>query len=568
MQKRLIRQFAVGTLIGSLASTALAVDAIYFGGDILTMAGSKPVYVEALAVESGMIKFVGKKDQAFLLKDANTKLIDLQGKTLIPGMVDGHGHITQLADGYEQAELSPPPIGNVRSIADIITELKKLKERLKLGDGALLIGGGYDQDLLAEKRHPTAAELDAAFPKNPVILRHSSGHMLVANSLAFKEAGITETTVDPEGGKFIRISGTTKLEGLVQEVAMKAFLPMMMKPRPIAKELQLLKQAMNEYAKQGVTTANEALAMPAKMEVLEYAAKHKELFIDVVVLPAFLIADQVVGTGRVKWGEYNNGLMYAGLKIALDGSPQGKTAFLSQPYLTEVPGCTSDCHGYANLTQEEINQYFVLTYKNNVQLFAHCNGDASIDMMIKGHQYAQKLLNTPNVDRRTVIIHSQIMRPDQLDAYKKYKFFPSFFTNHTYYWGDVHLANLGAKRASFISPMESAYKKGLKFANHTDVPVTPINQMFLLWTSVNRVSRDGKVVGARERVTPYVGLQALTIGGAYAYHEENRKGTLEVGKLADLVILDQNPLKIDAMKIKDIQVLKTIKEGNEVYSLN
>ena len=568
MQVQKISPLIFSLLCAVSAQPAFAADAIYFGGDILTMKGHKPTYVEAQVVDNGKIQFVGKKDQAFALKDAKTKLIDLQGKTLIPGMIDGHGHITQLADGLEQAELSPPPIGGVKSVADIVAELKKLKDRLKLGDGALIVGGGYDQDLLVEKRHPTAAELDAAFPKNPVILRHSSGHMLVANSLAFKEAGITEATQDPEGGKFIRIPGSNKLEGLVQEVAMKPFLPMMMKPKPIAKEMQLLKQAMTEYAKYGVTTANEALAMPPKMELLEYAAKNKELFIDIVALPAFLIADQVVGTGKVKWGEYNNGLMYAGLKIALDGSPQGKTAYLTKPYLTEVPGCTDHCHGFANLTQDEINNYFVMTYKNNVQLFAHCNGDASIDMMIKGHQYAQKILNTPNTDRRTVIIHSQIMRPDQMEAYKKYKFFPSFFTNHTYYWGDVHIANLGANRAAYLSPMESAYKKGLIFANHTDVPVTPINHMFLLWTSVNRVSREGKVVGAKERVSPYVGLQALTIGGAYAYHEEANKGTLEPGKLADLVVLDSNPLKIDSMKIKDIQVLKTIKAGREIYSLN
>lgn len=568
MNPTILKSTLLGLALSSFSQLSIADQTIYFGGDILTMKGRQPQYVEALVVENGKIKFVGNKEQAFAIKDSNSKYVDLKGKTLIPGMIDGHGHITQLADGYEQADLSPPPIGPVKSIPDIITEIKKLKTRLNLKDGDLLVGSGYDQDMLTEKRHPTAAELDAAFPNNPVILRHSSGHMLVANSLAFKEAGITSSTPDPEGGKFIRIGNSNQLEGLAQEIAMKAFLPMLMKPRPIEKEMALLKQAMNEYAKYGVTTANEALAMSPKMEVLEYAARNNQLFIDIVALPAFLIADQVIGTGRVKWGEYNNGLMYAGLKIALDGSPQGKTAFLSKPYLTEVPGCTDHCHGFANLSQEEINKFFELTYKNNVQLFAHCNGDASIDMMIKGHQYAQNLLNTQNIDRRTVIVHSQIMRPDQLNAYIKYKFFPTFFTNHTYYWGDAHLTNLGVNRASFISPMQSAYNKGLIFANHTDVPVTPINQMFLLWTSVNRISRDGKVVGQKERVSPYIGLQALTIGGAYEYREEGNKGTLEPGKIADLVILDNNPLKIDPMKIKEIQVLKTIKNGNEVYSLN
>jgi predicted amidohydrolase YtcJ len=333
------------------------------------------------------------------------------------------------------------------------------------------------------------------------------------------------------------------------------------------KEMSLLKRAMDDYAKVGVTTANEALVTPEKMDVLNYAAKNNLLTIDIVALPFYLMANEVIGTGKVKWQEYNGGLKYAGLKIALDGSPQGKTAFLTEDYLTPVPGCTGHCHGFPNMTQKEVNEIFVKAYKSKVQIYAHCNGDASTDMMIKGHQYAEKELNTSGIDRRTVIVHSQIMRPDQLDSYKKFNFYPTFFTNHTYFWGDAHLANLGQKRGSFISPMASAKKKGLKFANHNDAPVTPISQLFVLWSSVNRISKNGVVVGGAERVSPYVGLQALTSYGAYQYRDEALKGSLEVGKLADMVVLDANPLKIDPMKIKDIQVVSTIKSGKEIYKL-
>ncbi|TXI12411.1 MAG: amidohydrolase [Polynucleobacter sp.] len=563
--KKTFIQAVVLSLVGTTASSAWAVDAIYFGGDILTMRGESPEYVEALAVDQGKIASVGNKEKVLTLKTSTTKLINLQGKTLIPGFIDGHGHITQYADALEQAELSPPPVGKVESIPDIIRELKALQKRLNIQDDQVIIGSGYDPEFLKEKRHPTAAELDAVFPKNPVILRHVSGHMLVANSLALKAANISAQTPDPSGGTIVRKPGSKEPEGLIQETAMVPFLPMVITKRAMTKEMSLLKQAMMDYAKVGVTTANEALVTPEKMEVLDYAAKNNLLSIDIVGLPFYLMADQVLGTGKVKWQEYNGGLKYAGLKIALDGSPQGKTAFLTEDYLTPVPGCTGHCHGFPNMTQDEVNQVFIKAYKNKVQIYAHCNGDASTDMMIKGHQFAEKQLKTPGIERRTVIVHSQVMRPDQLNSYKKFNFYPTFFTNHTYFWGDIHLANLGQKRASFLSPMKSAKQKGLKFANHNDAPVTPISQLFVLWSSVNRVSKNGVVVGPQERVSPYVGLQALTSYGAYQYRDEAIKGTLEAGKLADMVVLDANPLKVDPMKIKDIQVLRTIKSGKEIY---
>jgi predicted amidohydrolase YtcJ len=186
-------------------------------------------------------------------------------------------------------------------------------------------------------------------------------------------------------------------------------------------------------------------------------------------------------------------------------------------------------------------------------------------MMIKGHQYAIRTLGDSTKDRRTVIIHSQIMRPDQLEQYKTYRMIPSFFTNHTYYWGDVHIANLGKERAGFISPMRSALDMGIIATNHTDNIVTPMDQMFLLWTSVNRISRNGVVVGETQRITPYEGLKALTINGAHEYFEEGAKGSLKAGKLADLVILDRNPLKVDKAAIRDIKVVETVKEGKTVY---
>jgi hypothetical protein len=556
---------AAGLLAGCAPQAADKTATVYTGGDILTLAGETPTYVEALAVRDGKVVAAGSRADAVKAAGPGARQVDLKGQTLIPGFIDTHSHLLTYADSLVQANLNPPPVGGVKSIADILAEVRRLKESLKAGPGVLLVGQGYDPDFLAEKRHPTAAELDAAFPDNPVILMHASGHMLVANSQAMKTAGITAATPDPEGGAIIRKPGSREPEGLFQETAMHPFIPQVQAPRPQDQSFELIRRAVDHYAANGYTTAAEGLVMPDKMPLLQAAADKGLLKIDVEALPAYLIADQLVGTGKITWGQRKNGLKWTGLKLATDGSPQGKTAYLTKPYLTPVPGCKTDCRGFPNIPQDELNRLFVLAYKNGVQIYSHCNGDASVDMMIAAHRNAEKTLGKVDLNRRTVIIHSQIMRPDQMASYKALGLLPSFFTNHVYYWGDVHLANLGPERAAYISPLASAFKSGVKATNHTDSIVTPLDPMFLVWTAVNRVTRGGKVLGPDERVTPYQALQALTVNGAYTYFDEASKGSLEVGKTADLVILDRNPLKVEPNAIRDIKVVETVKTGKSVY---
>jgi len=556
---------AAGLLAGCAPQAADKTATVYTGGDILTLAGETPTYVEALAVRDGKVVAAGSRADAVKAAGPGARQVDLKGQTLIPGFIDTHSHLLTYADSLVQANLNPPPVGGVKSIADILAEVKRLKESLKAGPGVLLVGQGYDPDFLAEKRHPTAAELDDAFPDNPVILMHASGHMLVANSQAMKTAGVTAATPDPEGGAIIRKPGSREPEGLFQETAMHPFIPQVQAPRPQDQSFELIRRAVDHYAANGYTTAAEGLVMPDKMPLLQAAADKGLLKIDVEALPAYLIADQLVGTGKITWGQRKNGLKWTGLKLATDGSPQGKTAYLTKPYLTPVPGCKTDCRGFPNIPQDELNRLFVLAYKNGVQIYSHCNGDASVDMMIAAHRNAEKTLGKVDPNRRTVIIHSQIMRPDQMASYKALGLLPSFFTNHVYYWGDVHLANLGPERAAYISPLASAFKSGVKATNHTDSIVTPLDPMFLVWTAVNRVTRGGKVLGPDERVTPYQALQALTVNGAYTYFDEASKGSLEVGKTADLVILDRNPLKVEPNAIRDIKVVETVKTGKSVY---
>lgn len=543
-----------------------AADVIFYGGDILTMEGQEPEYVKVLAIKDGKILLAGTTNELEQFKGEKTEMRNLHGKTLIPGFIDAHSHITMGADAINQANLNPAPVGNVSTIADIIEELKDLKKRLNSKDNDWLVGSGYDQDFLKEKRHPTRDDLDAQFPSNPVILLHTSGHMLVANSLALELAGIDANTEDPVGGTIVRKSdGSNEPNGLCQEMAAMAFMPFLSKPLPMNQEIRKMVQIQDYYASCGITTANDGLTSSDKMKILEATAKEKKFKIDVIALPMFSLANELVGTGTLKWGIYQNRLKYQGLKITVDGSPQGKTAFLTKAYLTPVPGCNHDCKGFSNLTQADVNQLFLNCYSNKVQVFSHCNGDAAVDMMIQAHQYAEKKLGKKDKGRRTTIIHSQIMRPDQMIQYKSEGLIPSFFTNHTYYWGDVHWDNLGSERASYLSPMKAAFDSGIRCTNHTDYTVTPMDQFFLLWTSVNRISRNGKIIGKDQRITTYQGLQALTIHAAYQYFEEDTKGSLKKGKLADLVILDKNPLRVKTTAIKSIHVVETIKNGVSIY---
>jgi len=320
------------------------------------------------------------------------------------------------------------------------------------------------------------------------------------------------------------------------------------------------------YASNGITTAQEGYSSYESVELLHKAAERNELFIDIEALPGYPTLEKVLKNPDFKFGVLKNHLKLAGTKMIADGSPQGKTAFFSKSYLVEVPGCNHDvCTGFANITQEQFNDLIIKAFQNNVRPFVHCNGDATIDMYLKAIENANKTLNTNSNDRRPVTIHSQFVRPDQLDDYKKLGIIAAFFSNHAFFWGDVHVRNLGADRANFLSPLKTAIKKGVVATNHTDYPVTPLNQLFLLWTSVERKSRSGQVIGPDERLTPIEGLRAITINGAYEYFEENSKGSIETGKLADLVVLSDDLTKIDPSKIKDITVLETIKEGKTVF---
>jgi len=549
-------------LVCAVAPAAAPADRIIRGGPIVTIDPSRPS-AAAVAIAGGKIVAVGGEDEVMKLRGPRTEITELAGRTLVPGFVDGHSHFFTCIDVQVQALCASPPAGPCRTVADVIAQLKKLQERRKLGPGKSVVGFGYDPDLLAEKRAPTKQELDAAFPDNPVILVHVSGHGAMLNSKALAAYGITAATPTPPGGVIGREPGSNEPDGLLFETA---FLPIFSQvPGPAADEqLELLKTGQDLYLEQGITTAQEGATLKPQLDLLRIAADRGLLKLDVVAL-AFITDLEAIFAGGPPRTEpdYANRLRIGGVKLLMDGSPQGRTAFFTTPYLTGGPSGQKDWRGESTFSQAQLNDMVKKVYDGGARLYVHCNGDAAIDALLEAHRFAAGA--DPAKPRGTVGVHSQFIRPDQLEKYAAWKITPSFFTLHCFYFGDTHVANRGLAEAERISPMKSARALGLRPANHTDFNVSPLDQLFTMHTAVNRVTRSGRVLGAQERVSPLEALEAITIDGARLYGEETTKGSIEAGKRADLVILSANPLTVDSAAIKDIHVEETVKDGLTVW---
>lgn len=561
--KKTILLLLIIVLISCKKEVSNPADAIYFGGDILTMEGNEAHYAEAIAIKNGKILFVGTKSEAEKFHGDKTEMKDLEGKTLLPGFIDPHSHFMSSLAMNSQANCQPAPAGGGNSVDGIVKTLQKLKADKKIPDGETIMGYGYDDNAMPNGVLLNRDDLDKAFPNNPVIVIHVSMHGVVMNSKAMALYNISAKTPTVPGGIIVRKPGTNEPYGLIMEMSFLPIFAAMPKPS-VETQLAQLKEGQMLYAEAGVTTAQEGATHMGEVSVLERGAKENKLFIDIISYPLFTEMDTLFKVYPPKdFGKYNNHFKLGGIKITIDGSPQGRTAFFTTPYLTGGPGGEKNWYGEPSFSQDVANQLLKRIYDAGLQSTFHANGDAAIDMCIKAHEFASA--GNPTKDRRTTIIHAQFSRKDQLDKFLEYNIIPSFYTEHTYFFADTHIKNRGLAQASFISPMKTAIAKGLHPTNHTDFNVVPIDQMFVIWSAVNRISRNGVVVGADERISPYQALQAITTNAAYQYFEEKSKGSLKEGKMADLVILDKNPVKVKAIEIKDIKVFETIKEGKSIY---
>lgn len=540
-----------------------AADVIYTGGDIITVNDAQPS-VEALAVRDGKILALGAfADIQKMHKSGTTRIVDLGGKTLLPGFIDAHGHYISALTVANQCKLYAPPAGPGKDVESIIAELKKFSEVKQVAKGELIQAYGYDDNVMPDGRLLNRDDLDAAFPDNPVIVGHVSMHGAVLNTLALEKYGFSADTETPPGGVIVRKPGSNEPYGLIMETA---YLPVFAAlPKPTGdQEASWSTAGQMLYAQEGITLAHEGATHAEELLLIQRATEAGANIIDVVTYPFMTDLDPIIAANPVSgWGNYDRHLKIGGAKITADGSPQGKTAYFSTPYLTGGPGGEENWYGEPTMPQETLNQLVKKVYDMNVPLNVHVNGDATIDMFLEAYEFARA--GDYSRPWNVTTIHTQFLREDQIPKFVQYKIRPSFYTLHTFYFATAHENNRGAEQAAYISPMRDAIDAGLHPTNHSDFYVAPLDQMFMMWSAVNRMSREGKVVGPDQRITPMEALKSQTIWAAEQYDEQVTRGSLEAGKIADFVILDQNPLKVDPMSIKDIKVVETVKEGRTVY---
>ena len=531
-------------------------DLIISSNKVILMTGNEQAERLSVAVKNKKIIWIGPQKKA---KHIQGKHIDFGNQAVLPGFIDAHGHASYLAFATQVANIASPPVGTINNIKELQAELKKFINDSNLKPGEWVMGLGYDDSLLAEQRHPTKDDLDEVSTEHPIYLIHVSAHLGAANSLGLSLANISTETQDPPGGKIRRYENSSEPNGVFEETAAYPLqqLAMSAYKDPIGS----VKKAMNIYARNGITTAQDGASSPETISLMQAADAQGMVNLDIISYP---IGQNGLDKNldSINFGNYEGRLKIGGIKLILDGSPQGKTAYLTEPYY-KPPHSESDSYkGYPLIPQSEVSKWVKQYADLNIPIMAHANGDAAADMLIKAVKNAEI-----TSDHRTIMIHAQTVREDQLDQMKELKIIPSYFSTHTFYWGDWHRDSVfGEDRAMRISPTKSTLNRNMPFTVHNDAPVVPPDMIRLLWSTTNRNTRSGKVLGKEQKISTYAALEAMTINAAYQHFEDNIKGSIEVGKLADLVVLSEDPLSIETKDLLKLKVIATYSHGKEIFN--
>ncbi len=539
----------------------LLADFVINNGTIITV-DNEDTMAEAVAVRDGIIVNVGTNKDMEPLVGENTKVMNLNGKTIVPGFIDSHTHNTNLAEfrySFELLNLAAelnPTIGDVQH---------KIMQKVKATPKGEWVGGKYFDPIgLKEKRWPTREELDTCAPNNPVLISIRGGHANVVNSRALELAGITRDTPDPEGGIIEKDPATGEPTGVLRDVLQIRTVP----PAATLEDLKYALAAISEqYVSTGVTSTGDAGATdrPDPYRAYQEAVAEGNLKTRtyLMIREAFYRKNDL----GLRTGFGNDRLRLGAVKLTIDCSIQCFTCAFSEPYVGK------NTRGLEGLryTQARLNEIVAEVHKLGYQVAIHAQGDYSITVAVNAIQFAME--KYPRADPRHRIEHTLCPTMEDLKRMKRLGIIANFFLFHPWFWGDQHINNfIGKERASKMVPIKTAMKMGIISCAHSDCPVCmpndpvwPSNPLWGMWCAVNRKTRSGIDIGPQEKLTPMEALRAYTINGAYASFEENIKGSIEPGKLADMVVLSENPLEFDPWEIRNIKVEKTIIGGEIVY---
>ena len=533
---------------------------LYHHGNLLTMDPARP-RAEAVLTENGIILGVGTAEELRPLAGEGAMQRDLEGRTMLPGFIDPHSHLTAAANQRLMVNAAPPPLGICGNRAALLETFRKGLETREREPGEWLIGMGYDPSGFPEGEEITRLELDQVSEEIPVLCIHASGHLVIGNTRALQLLGYWGQFQVPEGGTVGRFPDGTPNGLLTERAYLDPSVQAKIQSPSFEKVIASMEQTCKMYASYGITTIQDARVGKEELRLLRAGEERGLFFQDVVGQVTPELAESLLSGAPSDGGR----VRMAGCKLFLDGSPQGKTAWLSRPYEIPPEGEGADYCGGPLYTDEEVTALAVRCLERGWQMNVHCNGDAACEQFLRC--YARAMERT-GIRRplRPVMIHAQTVRPDQLERMKALGMMASFFLDHVYYWGDWHARSvLGAARAASISPARGALMRGVPFTLHQDTPVVPPNMLFTVQNAVCRKTLSGRVLGPAERLTAAQALQAVTATAAYQIFEEHRKGSIMPGKLADFVILGDDPTRVPAERIGQIPVLETIKEDKTIF---
>ncbi len=532
-------------------------DHVYVNGNIITIQ-SNGNRAEAVAIAKGRILAVGTNKEILQLKSATTKTIDLKGRTLVPGFNDAHLHpspIYPFESLHANLDLTPM---SVKTMDELVALLKR--KAAITPKGILIQGFGYQDTKLGG--HPTRQQLDKASTEHPIIIRHSSGHISAANSLALQLAGITKETGDPAGGSFDRES-----DGMPNGVCRESAAGLLRTdniqkpaPPPEQEELAAYKKCFDNFIEKGITSVTEAGSNFQKMKLYE-KLQSNGLAIRINLLMSEAILNQVIDK-QLKQGYGNANLRISGIKVFHGNSLSGRTCWLNEPYDMINPETGKrDYYGIPpKRNQQQLDSLFAKIQQAGLQIACHSNGDREIEMVLNAYE---KIQVSNHKDKRHRIEHCSVSNESILKRLRDDSVI-AVFHSYIYEHGDKMLV-YGAQRWPMLHPNGSAIKMGISVAQHSDYPISAANPMLRIQSLATRTSAEGVEIGLNQRIGAEDAIRLWTLGGAYASFEEDVKGSIEVGKLADFVLLSADPTKTDIFKLKDIEVLQTIIEGNLVY---
>ncbi|WP_235902078.1 amidohydrolase [Alcanivorax sediminis] len=505
---------------------------LFYNGSILTMDATFP-QATAMLVQRGEIVALGDAETLRDRVSRDVVTVDLQGGTLMPGFIEAHGHFPGEGLSAVAVDANSPPIGDLYSIETLLERLKLLAQRRP--DGPLL-AYGFDDTTIGEQRYPSRQELDLVSETRPVLVMHISGHFGVLNSAGLAAMGISEEVTDPIGGYYGR-DENGRLNGVLAETAFSPVRTSLLNLSGMD-GFRVMRRAAHLYLSRGITFAQNGLADARTLRALAPVLRYGLLPMRLSVWPDAEAQEQI-SSGRLKLVRTPRG--YPGsVKLVSDGSLQGFTGFLSEPYYTVPETYPPEYLGFPSLSAEALDEQVVRFHCQDLQVAIHANGDAAIAMSLDAIAAARA--QCPEIQRQPVLIHAQMATTEQLNRMVALDVIPSFFNVHVYYWGDRHRdIFLGPERAGRISPLAEAARLELPFTLHADSPVVPFQPLQLVWNAVNRQTASGQLLGPEQAITVERALKAVTIDAARQLGVAEEVGQLRPGLRADLVWLDRDP---------------------------